>query len=117
MGLKKDAEVKEESNVSAFPGSQRTNRTHPMEKTGDPTLQEFLQAITASHDVLEGKIDALATDLTILRDDHHHLGEKVATAEKQIEEILPSVSEAAKTIRKMQKQIHDLELRAEDAEN
>ncbi|KAJ1131664.1 hypothetical protein NDU88_009999 [Pleurodeles waltl] len=30
----------------------------------DPTLQDVLQAITASRVALEGKIDALATDLT-----------------------------------------------------
>ncbi|KAJ1192223.1 hypothetical protein NDU88_001535, partial [Pleurodeles waltl] len=35
----------------------------------DPTLQDVLQAIAASRVALEGKIDALATDLTVLRDD------------------------------------------------
>ncbi|KAJ1207874.1 hypothetical protein NDU88_003264 [Pleurodeles waltl] len=107
IGRKKDTEVKDESNVSALPGSQAR----------DPTLQDILQAITASCEVLGGKIDALATDLTILRDDHRRLGEKVAMAEKQIEEILPSVSKAANAICKMEKQIHDLELGAEVAEN
>ncbi|KAJ1160503.1 hypothetical protein NDU88_001005 [Pleurodeles waltl] len=114
---KKGVEAKDESIVSPWPGSQVTNRTHLMEKMGDPTLQEILQAITASREVLEGNIDAFAADLIILSDDHRRLGEKLTLAAKQIEEILPSVSNAAKTISKMEKQIHDLDLRAEDAEN
>ncbi|KAJ1180949.1 hypothetical protein NDU88_006160 [Pleurodeles waltl] len=42
----------------------------PEGKSGDPTLQDVLRAITASREALEGKIDALAMYLAVLRDDH-----------------------------------------------
>ncbi|KAJ1136638.1 hypothetical protein NDU88_003053 [Pleurodeles waltl] len=46
-------------------------------------------ALTASREALEGKIDALATVLTILRDNYRRLAEKVYTTEKQVKELLP----------------------------
>ncbi|KAJ1136989.1 hypothetical protein NDU88_003402 [Pleurodeles waltl] len=54
------------------------------EGRGDPTLQDVLQAITASCVTWEGKIDALATDLTVLRDDHRRLAKKVSTTDRQL---------------------------------
>ncbi|KAJ1117276.1 hypothetical protein NDU88_005476 [Pleurodeles waltl] len=44
-----------------------------LEQTGDPTLQDILHAITASRETLESKIDSLAMDMTILRNDKRHL--------------------------------------------
>ncbi|KAJ1095557.1 hypothetical protein NDU88_000719 [Pleurodeles waltl] len=69
----------------------------------DPTLQDILQAITASREILERKIDALATDLTILRDDHRRLSEKVSTTGKQVKEILPKINDTTKNMSKMEK--------------
>ncbi|KAJ1119472.1 hypothetical protein NDU88_007657 [Pleurodeles waltl] len=54
-------------------------------------------------------------DKTRTRDDHCRLAKKVSTAKKQIKEVLPTVNNADKTISKMERQIHDLELRAKDA--
>ncbi|KAJ1166190.1 hypothetical protein NDU88_006598 [Pleurodeles waltl] len=88
VDCKKDPEVEDDTTVNAMAGPQGTKNTHPVEGNGDPTLQDILQAITASHEVLEGKIDALATDLNVLRDDHRCLAKKVSTAEKQVKEIL-----------------------------
>ncbi|KAJ1155861.1 hypothetical protein NDU88_008586 [Pleurodeles waltl] len=68
------------------PGPKNTS---PEEKSGDPMLQDVLRAITAARVALEGKIDALATDLTVLRDDHRRLAEKVATTDRQLKELLP----------------------------
>ncbi|KAJ1121997.1 hypothetical protein NDU88_000503 [Pleurodeles waltl] len=96
------------------PGPKNTS---PEEMSWDPTLQDILLAITASQVVLEGKIDALATDLMVRRDDYRRLAEKVATTDRQLKELLPEVKDTTTTARQMEKQIRDLELRAEDAEN
>ncbi|KAJ1109410.1 hypothetical protein NDU88_006771 [Pleurodeles waltl] len=46
-------------------------------ESDEPTLQDVMQAIITSRVALEGKIDSLASDLTVLRDDHCRLAEKV----------------------------------------
>ncbi|KAJ1156430.1 hypothetical protein NDU88_009149 [Pleurodeles waltl] len=60
---------------------------------GDPTLQDVLLAISASRVTLEGKIDALASDLMVLMDDHRRLAEKVTTTDKQLEELRPEIKD------------------------
>ncbi|KAJ1191009.1 hypothetical protein NDU88_000326 [Pleurodeles waltl] len=82
-----------------------TQNASPEEKCGDPTLQDVLQAVTASRGALEGKIDALATDLTVLRDDHRRLAEKVATADRQMEELWPEFKDTTKMAQQMEKRI------------
>ncbi|KAJ1190971.1 hypothetical protein NDU88_000288 [Pleurodeles waltl] len=83
----------------------------------EPTLQDVMQAITASRTALEEKIDSLASDFSVLRDDHRRLAERVTSAEKQLKELGPEIEGASKISRQMEKIIKDLELRAEDAEN
>ncbi|KAJ1163818.1 hypothetical protein NDU88_004270 [Pleurodeles waltl] len=68
-----------------------------------PDPSGHLQAKTATHEVLEGKIGALATELTILRDNHRRLDEKVSTTEKLVKEILTKISDTTKNISKMEK--------------
>ncbi|KAJ1082383.1 hypothetical protein NDU88_002551 [Pleurodeles waltl] len=89
IGRKKDTEQKDGAAADAMVGPRVTKNTLPVEKTRDPTLQDVLQAITASCEALEWKMYALATDYTILRDDHRHLAKKVATTENQVKKLLP----------------------------
>ncbi|KAJ1105514.1 hypothetical protein NDU88_002920 [Pleurodeles waltl] len=70
----------------------------PEEQSRDPTLQDELRAITA----LEGKIDALATDLTFLRDDHRR-AKKVATTDRQLKELLPEVKDTTTKTQQLEK--------------
>ncbi|KAJ1104621.1 hypothetical protein NDU88_002031 [Pleurodeles waltl] len=56
-----------------------------------PTLRDILQAITATREALETKIDTLATDLGLLRDDHRRLAERIATADREIADIPPAI--------------------------
>lgn len=48
-----------------------------------PTLSD-MQAITASREALEGKIDAIGTDLSLLKDDHRKLEDRVSSNEKDV---------------------------------
>ncbi|KAJ1139587.1 hypothetical protein NDU88_005956 [Pleurodeles waltl] len=96
VGRRKDIKQKEGTTAETMADLGGTKSTHPVEKTGDPTLQGVLQAITVSREALEGKLDALATDLTILRDDHCRLAEKVYTTEKQVKEFLPEIKDTSK---------------------
>ncbi|KAJ1119370.1 hypothetical protein NDU88_007556 [Pleurodeles waltl] len=115
-GRQKDAEQKNGASAEALAGLRGTKNTLPEENNGDPTLQDVLQAITASGKALEGKTDALASDFTVLRDDHRHLAERLATTDKQIKELLPEVKDTTKVAQQMEKRIRNLELRAEDTE-
>ncbi|KAJ1203447.1 hypothetical protein NDU88_007233 [Pleurodeles waltl] len=89
------------------PGSKNTS---PEEQSGNPMLQDVLRAITTSRVALEGTIDALATDPTVLRDDHRRSAEKVTTTDMQLKELLPDVNDTTAKTQQMEKQIHDLEL-------
>ncbi|KAJ1096536.1 hypothetical protein NDU88_001672 [Pleurodeles waltl] len=109
-GHKREAEQKSGTPTGEMTDLGGTQNTSPGEKRLDPTLQDILQAITASRVALEGKIDALATDLTVLRDDHRRLAEKVATADRQMEELRPEIKDTVKMAQQMEKRIRDLEL-------
>ncbi|KAJ1092732.1 hypothetical protein NDU88_005842 [Pleurodeles waltl] len=89
----------------------------PVERGGDPTLQDVLLAISAFRVALEGKIDARASDFTVLRDDHRRQAEKVTATDKKLEELHPEIKDNTKTTQQMEKRIRALELRAEDTEN
>ncbi|KAJ1159918.1 hypothetical protein NDU88_000422 [Pleurodeles waltl] len=51
------------------------------------TLQDILQAITASREALKTKTDTLATDVGILREDQKQLAERVTLVERDLAEI------------------------------
>ncbi|KAJ1217069.1 hypothetical protein NDU88_004664 [Pleurodeles waltl] len=89
VGRRRDMEQKSGSSAEAQADPPDPRNDASREGRDDPTLQDVLQAIMASCVALEGKIDALASDLTVLRDDHRHLAEKVSTTDKQLKELLP----------------------------
>ncbi|KAJ1152211.1 hypothetical protein NDU88_004988 [Pleurodeles waltl] len=92
-GRKRDGEQRSENCMEEMTDRPGSKNTSSEEQSGDPTLQDVLRAITASRVALEGKIDALATDLTVLRDDHHRFAEKVTTTDRQLKELLPEVKD------------------------
>ncbi|KAJ1197787.1 hypothetical protein NDU88_001635 [Pleurodeles waltl] len=51
-------------------GHPHVENMHPT-----PTLQDVIQAIAPTREALGKKIDAMNTDLGLLRDDHRHLAE------------------------------------------
>ncbi|KAJ1215943.1 hypothetical protein NDU88_003549 [Pleurodeles waltl] len=116
-GRKRDVEQRSGTYAEEMEDRPGPKNTSPEEKSRDPMLQDVLWAITVSRVALEGKIDALATDLTVLRDNHRRLAEKIATTDRQLKELLPEVKDITTKTQQMEKQIRDLELRAEDAEN
>ncbi|KAJ1083134.1 hypothetical protein NDU88_003294 [Pleurodeles waltl] len=61
--------------------------TPPPETYKETTLNTILQAIAASREALELKIDTMVTDLGLLRDGICHLAETVATTERTLEDI------------------------------
>ncbi|KAJ1101453.1 hypothetical protein NDU88_006521 [Pleurodeles waltl] len=91
VGCRRDMEQKSGSSAEAQADRSDPRNEASREGRDDPTLQDVLQAITASRVALEGKIDALATDLTVLQDDHRRLAEKVSTTDKQLKELLPEM--------------------------
>ncbi|KAJ1203287.1 hypothetical protein NDU88_007075 [Pleurodeles waltl] len=117
IGRKRDMEQRSGTCAEEMTDRPGPKNTSPEDQSGDPTLQDVLRAITASRVALEGKIYALVTDLTVLRDDHRRLAEKVATTDRQLKELLPEVNDTTTKTQEMEKQIRDLEFRAEDAEN
>ncbi|KAJ1144598.1 hypothetical protein NDU88_010896 [Pleurodeles waltl] len=94
VGRRRDMEQKGGSSTEAQADPSDPRNGASGEGGDDPTLQDVLQAITASRVALEGKIDALATDLTVLRDDHRRLAEKVSTTDRQLKELLPEKQRA-----------------------
>ena len=87
------------------------------EKNGGPSLTDIMQAITASREALETKIDTLATDMGLLRDDHRRLAERVTTTEREITEVSPRLSSLGSRLEEMEGKVKSLEMRAEDVEN
>ncbi|KAJ1097484.1 hypothetical protein NDU88_002602 [Pleurodeles waltl] len=116
-GQKRDVEPRSGTHAEEMVDRPGPKSTSPEEKRGDPMLQDVVRAATASRVALEGKIYALVTDLTVLRDNHRRLAEKVATTDRQLKELLPEVKDDTTKAQQMEKQIRGLELRAEDAEN
>ncbi|KAJ1110478.1 hypothetical protein NDU88_007829 [Pleurodeles waltl] len=104
-GRKRDTEQRSGTYAEEMVDQLGTKNTSPEEKSRDLMLQDVLQAITASRVALEGKIDTLATDLTVLGDDHCRLAEKVATTDRQLKELLPEVKGTTTTAQQTEKQI------------
>ncbi|KAJ1174970.1 hypothetical protein NDU88_000261 [Pleurodeles waltl] len=102
IGRRRDMVQKSGSSAEAQADPPDPRNDASREGRDDPTLQDVLQAITASRVALEGKIDALAMDLTVLRDDHRRLAEKVSTTDKQLKELLPEVKDATKSTKQLE---------------
>ncbi|KAJ1145703.1 hypothetical protein NDU88_011988 [Pleurodeles waltl] len=60
-----------------------------------PTLQDVMQAIAASQEALEQKVDAISADLGLLHDDHRCLLEWVTTTERKLSETISAVTVAS----------------------
>ena len=82
-----------------------------------PSLADIMQAIKASREALESKIDTLATDMGLLRDDHRKLTERVASTEKEITGMSPELKLLRSQMNEVENKVRVLEGRAEDAEN
>ncbi|KAJ1193978.1 hypothetical protein NDU88_003273 [Pleurodeles waltl] len=82
-----------------------------------PTLQDVLQAIAASREALEVKIDILSIDLGLLRSDNRLLSESVTATEREISKAIPTVAAVGGQMNSVQSQLLALESRSEDAEN
>ncbi|KAJ1164710.1 hypothetical protein NDU88_005144 [Pleurodeles waltl] len=78
---KRDVGVQDNSidlcHLSGGPRPATSSRGPPREAT----LDTILQAIAVLREALELKIDVIATDLSVLRDDHHWLSDIVTTTE------------------------------------
>ncbi|KAJ1154163.1 hypothetical protein NDU88_006917 [Pleurodeles waltl] len=85
--------------------------------TESPSLGDIMQAITSSRESLEHKIDTLALDLGLLREDQRRLAERVAMTEKTVSEIRPQMKLTVDRVAALEKQVGTLVACAEDAEN
>ncbi|KAJ1143326.1 hypothetical protein NDU88_009636 [Pleurodeles waltl] len=101
-----------------FPAlSSRENGPDPEKTPGSTTLQDILQAITASQEVLEGKPDSLATNMRLLHDGHRRLADWVTTTENTLKEISQSLTTVTDKLHDLETNVKELERRAEDSEN
>ncbi|KAJ1127300.1 hypothetical protein NDU88_005703 [Pleurodeles waltl] len=67
-------------------------RDIPPTLAGGPTLGDILQAITASCEALETKIDSLGVEFGLLKDDHRWLAERVTSVEREVADIPAAVA-------------------------
>ncbi|KAJ1164655.1 hypothetical protein NDU88_005089 [Pleurodeles waltl] len=94
-------------------GSAELNR----DLTRETNLDSILQIVQSSREALESKIDTLTVDLTLLREDHRQLTDRVVTNEKSLEQLAPNCQKLTKNMSESTSRIKTLETRAEDAEN
>ena len=115
---KKDQEGEGTSGGNISEPSERVDGTAARRPSSEgPTLADIMQAITASREALETKIDTLATDMGILRDDHRRLSERVTTVEREMTEVPSSLLSMKERLDGMEAKVNTLEIRAEGAEN
>ena len=115
---RKDAGVNESSQDEQTGEHQQGGTgVRQTEKSEGPSLTDIMQAINASREALESKIDTLATDMGLLRDDHRKLADRVTSAEKDITVIAPGLTLLSSQLREVESKVKVLENRAEDAEN
>ena len=79
-------------------------------------LDQILAAIATSREVLEQQIAGVSSSLSLLRDDHKKLADKVQHHEKEIAQIHPSVKQLTEQIQDLTARMRQVEGRAEDAE-
>ncbi|KAJ1123964.1 hypothetical protein NDU88_002431 [Pleurodeles waltl] len=85
--------------------------------SGNPSLADIMQAITFTRESLKTKIDSLAVDPGLLREDQCRLAERVTATERTLGALGPGLTAAEARITKLDKQTEVLTARAEDAEN
>ncbi|KAJ1152303.1 hypothetical protein NDU88_005078 [Pleurodeles waltl] len=101
--------------TAGVPGTQQdctasspTNmvQTTPLDvPVGEPSLGDILQAITSSREILESKIDTLATDLGLLREDQRCLAESVAIVEQNMDDLKLEVTVVGHWVTTLEKQV------------
>ena len=79
-------------------------------------LDKILQAIDHTRERLETKIDAVTVGLSLLRDDHRKLTDRVTLNERAIGELQPSLRVTHDQLAELTDRVRFLEGRAEDAE-
>ncbi|KAJ1205029.1 hypothetical protein NDU88_000464 [Pleurodeles waltl] len=79
MGKPKKREGQAPEDTDGTQSAGRPQRIDPRDGSADQetTLDMVLQAIRESREALEQKIDNLTVDLSLLRDDHRRLTERV----------------------------------------
>ena len=79
-------------------------------------LDKVLEAITASKEALEHKIESVVMDVNILRTEHKKVAEKVKANDIQLEELKPEVGANAMHIRGLTERLETVERRMEELE-
>ncbi|KAJ1108254.1 hypothetical protein NDU88_005634 [Pleurodeles waltl] len=75
-----------------------------------PILRDVIQAITATSEELETKIDTLGADLSLLRYDHRQLKECITTTEREVADLPPAVAELTTRLPAKEAKVKTLEL-------
>ncbi|KAJ1213688.1 hypothetical protein NDU88_001320 [Pleurodeles waltl] len=86
-----------------------TDQTTPMDK-----MDLILQEIRESRAAMETQLGTLAADISIIRDEHHKLADRVHTTEKTLATLEPSMDEQVSITGQLRKQVELLKDRAED---
>ncbi|KAJ1192390.1 hypothetical protein NDU88_001697 [Pleurodeles waltl] len=71
---------------------------------GSPSLGDIMQAITFTRDSLETKMDSLAVNLGLLREDQCRLADRVTETEQTLGALSPGLTAAEARITKLKKQ-------------
>ncbi|KAJ1099297.1 hypothetical protein NDU88_004399 [Pleurodeles waltl] len=119
MGKNKKHEEQSQGEAASTKPTTHPTKSH---STDDLSLQEtildtVLLAIRESREALEKKIDNLAMDLTLLRDDHRKLKERVGTNKTLLTAVTLTQKATTAELTALTSCIKILETRAEDAEN
>ena len=97
-------------------GQCSTNETtDPLDEKEDK-LDQILAAIAMSREALEQQIAGVSSGLSLLRDDHKKLAEKVHQHGKEIAIIHPSIQQLTDQVQDLTERMRQVEGRAEDAE-
>ncbi|KAJ1139611.1 hypothetical protein NDU88_005979 [Pleurodeles waltl] len=88
-----------------------TDQTTSMDK-----LRLILQEIGESRTAMETQLGTLSADISIIRDEHRQLADRVHTTEKTLDTLEPRLNDKVSITLQLRKQVERLQDRAEDAE-
>ncbi|XP_069089292.1 uncharacterized protein [Pleurodeles waltl] len=114
---KRDGQDQEEPTADKTPGQPLHSASLSTTTQQETTLDTILQAIRESREALKQKIDNLTVDLSLLRDDHRKLTERVGATEKTLNAVTSTQKTLTLETSDLISRIKTLESRAEDAEN
>ena len=101
--------------MSSAPSTSESGGTEPPSKEEDKR-DNILNAIEHTRERLETKTDEVTVDLSILRDDHKKLAERVTRNESAVGGLQPTVKDTQTQLAELTDHVRYLEGRAEDAE-